>query len=293
MSYCDWAITIGGARHVFGEVEVVSWDIGGREYRTDDTDRPRTDGRWFGQDFATPGDVQIELIIRAKGATRQERFDNAMALREQFTRVWNGDKIRFTPGAVAELEIAGRALVEGRPRHVDWDDTRATFGVIRGSALFVRDLDQAFEPGASWESTTVGLVPLQQGGLIAPLIAPLTTARRSSRARSFEVTSEEDVWPIITVQGPLQSGGKVELTGGWSLHLNTALAYDQKAVFDTRPGKRTMKLNGRSRNLLAPTGARLSQLSIKPGIHEVALRGTSLEGTATVKLQWRNVKKVI
>lgn len=293
MSYCDWAITIGGDRHVFGEVEVVSWDIGGREYRTDDTDRPRTDGRWFGQDFATPGDVEIELIIRAHGATRQERFDNAMALRAEFTRVWNGDKIRFTPGAVASLEIAGRSIVEGRPRHVDWDDTRATFGIIRGSALFVRDLDQAYEPGDIMESITVGLIPLQQGGLIAPLIAPLTTARSSTRARPFEVTSNEDVWPIITVSGPLQSGGKVELTNGWSLHLNRSLAYDQKAVFDTRPGKRTMKLNGKSMNLLAPSGARLSQLSIKPGIQEIALRGTSLEGTATVRVQWRNVKKVI
>lgn len=293
MTYCDWSITVSGASHNFDPVEVVSWNIGGREYRADDTDRPRTDGRWFGQDFATPGDVEIDLIIRAKGKTRQERFDNAMAIRNEFTAAWSGDKIRFTPGAVAELQIAGTAIVEGRPRHVDWDDERATFGIIRGKAVFVRDLDQAFEPGEMWQSVTVGLVPVQSGGLIAPLIAPLSTTRTSTRARPFEVVSDSPVWPIITVQGPLQSGGTVELTNGWTLALNTALAYDQKAVFDTRPGKRTMKLNGKTMNLLSPTGARLSQLSIPPGIQEVALRGKSLEGTASVRVQWRNIKKVI
>lgn len=293
MSYCDWSITIDGNRFEFGPVEVTSWIIGGREYRTDDTDRPRTDGRYFGQDFATPGDVEIELIIRADGATREERFDNAMTIRENFTRVWNGDEIRFTPGEVAELEIAGRAAVEGRPRHVDWDDSKATFGIIRGNALFVRDFDQAFEPGAFWYEVTVGLVPPQIGGLIAPLIAPLTTAISSTRARPFEVGGDSEVWPIISVQGPIQSGSKVELTHGWSIHLNRALAYDEVAVFDTRPGQRTMTLNGRPVNLLAPTGDRLSQLSIQPGMNEVALRGTSVEGTASVTVRWREVKKVI
>lgn len=293
MTYCDWSITISGTRHRFGDVEVESWNIGGREYRTDDTDRPRADGRWFGQDFATPGDVEINLIIRARGKTRQARFDNAMALRNRFTKVWDGDGIRNTPGAVAELEIAGKALVSGRPRHVDWDDSRAVFGIIRGTAVFVRDFDHSFEPGVGWESVSVGLVPVQSGGLVAPLVAPLTTTRESTRARPFEVKSELPVWPIITVQGPIDSGATVELTNGWTLALNRSLAYDQKAVFDTQPGKRTMKLNGKSMNLLSPTGARLSQLSIRPGIQEVALRGKSLEGTASVRVQWRNSKKVI
>lgn len=293
MSYENWAITIGDNRFDFDPVEVVSWVIGGREYRTDDTDRPRSDGRYFGQDYVTPGDVEIELIIRAQGSTREERFANAMEIRENFTQVWNGDEIRFTPGEVAELEIAGRAMVEGRPRHVDWDDSRATFGIIRGSALFVRDFDQAFEPGAFWHEVTVGLVPPQMGGLIAPLIAPLSTAISSTRARPFEVGGDSEVWPIVSVQGPIQSGASVELTHGWTIKLNRALAYDEVAVFDSRPGQRTMTLNGRPVNLLAPTGDRLSSMSIQPGINEIALRGTSVEGTATVTTRWREVRKVI
>lgn len=293
MSFCNWAITVAGNRHTFGEAEVTSWVVGGREYRTDDTDRPRADGRYFGQDFATPGDIEIELIIRVTKGTRQERFDKAMDIRNEFTAVWNADAVRFTPGEVAELEIAGRAAVEGRPRYIDWDDSKATFGIIRGNALFVRDFDQAFEPGAFWYEVTVGLVPPQMGGLIAPLIAPLTTATSSTRARPFEVGGDSEVWPIVSVRGPIQSGASVELTHGWTIKLNRGLAYDEVAVFDTRPGQRTMTLNGRPVNLLAPTGDRLSQLSIQPGMNEVALRGTSVEGTASVTVRWREVKKVI
>lgn len=294
--YRNWSISIGGNRHEFGPVEVTTWDIGGREYRSDDTDLPRADGRYFGQDFATPGDVTIELIIRASPGTREERFAEVMDIRSEFTRVWNGDDIRYTPGEVAELEIAGRAIVEGRPRHVDWDDSRATFGIIRGTALFVRDFDQSFAvsgSGGDWGEVTVGLVPAQLGGLIAPLVAPLSTAIESTRARPFTVGGEDDVWPIISVQGPLQSGSSVELTHEWSLHLNRALAYDEVATIDTRPGRRSMDINGRTMNLISPTGDRLTNLSIHPGVHEVALRGTSVEGTATVTLRWRETRKVI
>lgn len=293
MSYCEWSITIDDVRYPFGEVEVSNWTIEGREYRSDDTDRPRADGRYFGQDFATPGDITIDLIIRVKQGNRQEKFDTAMAIREEFTRVWNGDTVRFTPGKVAELEVAGRAIVEGRPRHVDWDDTLATFGIIKGQALFVRGFDEAYLPGASWGETTVGLVPEQIGGLIAPLVEPLTTARTSTRARPFTVGGDSTVWPIISVRGPLQAGASVELTHEWTIKLNRGLAYDEVAVFDSRPGRRTMHLNGRPMNLLAPTGARLSQLSMEPGVHEVALRGTSVEGTAEVTLRWRETKKVL
>lgn len=292
MGFCEWSLTIGDTRHVFGKVEVTSWSIGGREYRTDDTDRPRSDGIFFGQDFANPGDVEIDLIIRAEGTGRQTRFEEAMEIRREFNRFWNGDEIRLVPGATSDLEIAGIAIVEGRPRHVDWDDSRATFGIIRGKALFVRGFDHSFEPGASWNEIEVGHIPVQQGGLVAPLIAPLSTTRVSSRARPFTVDSDEPVWPIITIKGPI-SNAKVELTHGWTIHLNRSLAYDDVVVIDSRPGRRTMTLNGLPRNVLSPAGARLSQLSISPGIQEVALRGTTLEGTASVKVRWRNVKKVL
>lgn len=236
MEFCNWAISYEGATHEFGDVEVTSWNIGGNVFRTDDTDRPRTDGRYFGQDFITPGDVEIDVIIRAPGSSRQSRFDMAWAIRNRFDLVWSGGSTRMTPGKVTELTIAGRAVVTGRPRHIDWDDTKATFGIIRGRALFVRGDNTSYSPGDMDQSVTVGLVPPQVGGLIAPLIEPLSTTRESTRARPFTVLGDAPVWPIISVHGPLNVGASVELTGGWKVKLNTALRYDQVAVIDTRPG---------------------------------------------------------
>lgn len=163
----------------------------------------------------------------------------------------------------------------------------------------MRNFDEIYAPGSSgsggidWEEVTVGLVPAQIGGLVAPLVAPLTTAASSTRARPFTVGGVGDVWPIISVHGPIQTGARVELTHGWSIQLNRPLAYDEVATIDSRPGQRSMDVNGRAMNVLSPAGDRISQVSMSPGVHEVSLRGTSLEGTATVTLKWREVKKVI
>ena len=293
MSYCDWSITIQGERHPFGEVQVAGWEIAGRDYRTDDTDRPRADGRYVGQDFSTPGDIEVDLLIRAPGKTNQEKFDNAWALREEFGRVWNGDAIRFTPGLVAELEVAGKAVVEGRPRSLDWDDSKAKFGIIKGNAVFVRTNEEVYAAGTGTQSVTVGLVPAQQGGLIAPLVAPLTTSRSSSRAAPFDVGGDATVWPVISLHGPINPGAEIELLFNWTVKINRGLKYDEVAVLDTRPGRRAMTLNGQPVNLIDPTGARLTQLSVPPGTHSLALRGTSLEGTAYVTLEWREGKKAL
>lgn len=296
MSFCNWSLTTEGTRHGFDDVEVSEWSIGGRVYRTDDTSRPRTDGRYFGQDFVDPGDVEIQLLIRVTTGPREDRFRAVSTIKERFTSFWDGDDIRLRPGVTSELEIAGRYVVEGRPRHVDWDDTLATFGIVKGTALFVRGQDEAFavEPGggSAWNEVTVGLVPAQIGGLIAPLIAPLTTAESSTRARPFTVNGDVPVWPIISVKGPIQTGAQVELVHGWTLRLNRALAFDETATIDTRPGHRTMDVNGQAQNVLSPSGARISQASIPPGLQEIALRGQSVEGTAEVTIRWRESKKV-
>lgn len=287
MSYEDWYLTVNGVRSSFGAAEVVSWNIEGREYRTDDTDRPRDDGRWFGQDYVTPGDITIELIIRADGKTRQERFDNAMAERARFTRLWNADGIRRAPGITTRLTVANRFSVDGRPRHVDWDDSRATFGIIRGTALFVRQdhLTRSADT-INQRAVTVQLIPPAVGGIKAPLVAPITTTRGSDRGKTFTVGGTHPVWPKITIKGPIAAGAQVELLGIWTIVLNRALNYDHTAVINPDPSDRYMTLNGRPVNLLAPQSARLSQIKIPQGTREITLRGTSLEGTASVTAVW-------
>lgn len=297
MSYGTWSITSGNNTYKFDDVEVVSWDVAGRDYRVDDTDRPREDGRYLGVDYANPGDVQIELIIRARGKTRQERFDAAQDIRAAFDTAWNADNIRGRVGATSELVIAGRSMVEGRARAVDWDDSRATFGIIRGTALFVRATNSVYSVDdsgvAGWESATLQLVPSQVGGLKASLKAPLRTTVESTRAAPVRVNSSVEAWPVIELTGPIQSNAQVEVPGRWRIYLNRGLAWNQKAVIDTRPANRATYINGKPVQILDARSSLLTECSLKPGDNVVALRGASIEGTASVTIRWRRMKGTI
>lgn len=293
MAYQEWSITIGGTRHSFDPVEVVSWSVAGREYIVDDTPAPRQDGRWFGQDFAIPGDVEIELIIRAPKGNRQERFEAVSAMRTAFTEVWNADAVRNTAGAVAELEIAGEVVVEGRPRHVDWDDSRVTYGIIRGTAVFVRDIDQVFSSSSGWQSAVLGLIPAQSGGLKAPLKAPLRTTSESTRAAPLIVGGNAPAWPVLELKGPIQSNAQLLVHNRWRIFINRALGPFDTVRIDTRPGKRATYLNGQPRQILDPRSSMLGDCSLLPGTNVLSLRGSSIEGTAQVTVQWRDTRGAI
>lgn len=290
-----WSLNYDGGQHVFGQVLVTKVSVGGRVYRTDDTPLPYGDGITFGTDFADAGDVKLELIInqnRVKDAALQRELVRAEAFR--FLEFWDAAVVRSSPGRSADLVIPELGAFVGRPRRAEWDWETYRLGYLRGTATFVRSSSDVYEVDSSgtspWLEETVGLVPAQLGGLVAPLAAPLSTAAASSRARSFTVGGTKPAFGIYTVRGPLQAGGQVELVGKWVAKLNRGLAYDAVAVIDTRPGHERMTVNGRPVNLLLPSGAVMSEMFMEPGPQAIALRGTSLEGTASVSVRWRNTR---
>lgn len=286
-----------GTDFEFGPVDVESVEIGGVSYRVDDTPLPRRDGIAFGRDFADPGDIVLTVSVSGESQVwgDEEIRHDVYRKATVFSEAWDARVLREQPRLIAELVSGELGMFEGRPRGVQWDYANYAVGFLRGRARFVRASTAVYavdpDTGESpWHEQAVGLVPAQLGGLVAPLVAPLTTARASTRARPFTVGGDADVWPVITVTGPLQSGGQVELVNRWSLRLNQALAYDDVVVIDTRPGRRLMTVNGRPGNVLAPSGARLSQAFMPPGLQEIALRGASVEGTASATIRWREQK---
>lgn len=300
--YGDWVLSYPGTTFEFGPldqvVKVQRWQFAGETYRTDDTVLPRQDGVAFGKDFVEAGELAIEILIDFSSYPHpaSERAAMAWAARTEFKQVWRADRVRQTPAAVAELTIGGEILIEGRPRRVVWNDDAQNVGTVKGTAYFVPAgtgvLDVSGDRGG-WHEQTVGLVPPQVGGLKAPLKAPLTTSVESTRARPFTVDGDVPAWPIVTVKGPLGAGGQVELTSRWRMPLNRALGPFDTAVIDTRPGHRGMTLNRRPVNLLTAGAVQLADASLVPGPHELALRGTSLEGTASASVRWRTTRESI
>lgn len=298
--YGDWVLRYDGTEYRFGppqhQVELRSWAFAADSYRVDDAVLPRADGVAFGRDYVEAGELRIELKIdlTTLPLPAEDRARMAWAVRADLARAWRADSLRQQPRAVAELVMGGEQMIEGRPRRISFDDKHQGRGLIFASATFVPVSTAAYAVDGSgdapWFEQSVGLVPAAIGGLLAPLSAPLSTAISSTRARPFTVGGSEQVWPILIVTGPLQSGAQIELVNRWALKLNRTVAYDETVVIDTRPGRRLMTVNGRPTNVLAPSGARMSQAFIEPGLNEIALRGSSVEGTAQVTARWREQK---
>lgn len=297
MTYTNWAIAYGNVKYAFDDVDVVSWDIAGHEFRVDDADNPRYDGRTMGVDLATPGDILIDVIIRARGKTREERFATAQRARSRFTKAWAASDVRYRLNEVAELTVAGLAMVEGRPREIDWDESKATFGIIRGTARFVRtSLDTYMldnQGNAVWSQVNLSLASAPIGGLRAPLRSPLRTAVETTQTRPVVVRGDTPASPIIEFKGPVQSGARIERPGKWRLYLNRGIAANQTVRIDTRGGNRAATyLNNKPVQILDPRSSLLSECILSPGSNVVALRGISFDGTVQVTVRWRNTTEV-
>ncbi|KKI18708.1 MULTISPECIES: hypothetical protein [unclassified Leucobacter] len=300
--YGDWILTYPGTAYRFGPpqwpVQFVGVEVSTDSYRVDDTAVPRGDGQLFGQDFVEPGEIKISVKIDFTTAPYpvEECARLAWEARTELARVWRADAVRQTPGLLAELTMGGVQMVEGRPRRAKFDDDHQGVGLIFAELYFVPADPTAYtvdaDGNSTWHEQTVDLVPPISGGLVAPLVAPLSTMYDSDRSRPFVVGGTAPAWPIIRVKGPINAGAQVDLVSRWTVRLTRALAYDETAEIDCRPGRQASRLNGQGRNVLAPD-TDFSRLSMTPGPQELTLRGTSMEGTASVTVRWRETRGAI
>lgn len=297
--YGDWILAYEGTEYRFGPpghpVELVDWEFSSDSYEVDDVSTPRGDGVIFGEDFIQAGElkvsVRIDFTTAPYGAVERARL--AWDARSTLIDAWRADRLRTDSNAVAQLTMGGVQMVEGRPRRYRVDDTFQNVGLVTAELYFIPSQPVVYviaDGGEVWHEHTVSLAPAEVGFLSEPLSEPLSAAVGSSNTASFAVGGSTSAWGVFTVRGPLQAGGRLELADRWSAHLGRALRYDDVAVFDTRPGRFRMTLNGAPVNLLAPSGARLSDMSLEPGPHALTLRGTSTEGTASATVRWRDTR---
>ncbi|UOR02057.1 hypothetical protein MUN77_01615 [Leucobacter allii] len=293
-----WSLKYDDTAYSFDHVAVTTVQLEGRSYRVDDTPLPRADGVAPGQDFADPGDIQLKLLLSFQ-SVRNVFLQRAMLQEaaEAFLAAWDAKSLRHTPGAVGELVIPSLGMFEGRPRRAEWDWSTFGLGYLTGTATFIRtNLSTYVLDGdgvAVWHEATLGLVPSQVGGLKAPLREPLRTSVESTRAAPLTVGGTAEAWGIYELRGPIQSDAQIEVPGRWRLYLNRALGQYQTAQIDTRPGRRGTTLNGKPVQLLDPRSSFLDECSLLPGSNVLALRGSSIEGTASVSVRWLDTKASI
>lgn len=278
----DWILTYPGVVLPFGSIASgygfdAAPDVGVQSVVADDFSPSGDDGRLFGVDTLDTDVVTFAIDIMAPSELE------ARTLHDRIRGAWRGDAIRKDPGAVAMLvSEAGRSTF-GRPRRFSANTDLIHAGVVRVTADFAPATDLWF---GDVESVSVGLVPLPEGGLVAPLAAPLLTTESSDRSQVVTVTGERPTWPTVTIYGPI-TNPVVEL-GPVRWELRTSLAYDQTLTVDASPWARTILRDGAGvPGVLTPQSTRLAKALLPPGEHEFVLRGASSTGTARAVASWR------
>lgn len=283
----EWTLDVLGESFRFGAADTdyplsAAPVVGAPDARFDDAELPRTDGRAFGRDFLEGRLVEFELT--ALGSDSDD-YAGTRELVERFERVWRARKLRDTPGAFASLRSPTGRFAFGRPRHFSTDDVylRAGGASLIECAFATSDPYWYSDERYAWLS----YAPKPVLGLIAPLVAPLSTlGGEGSSTQSIDVLGTELSFPVLGVRGPITSP-RVEIGDRFWEFPGLTISQGQTLWIDTQPWSRSILMNGSPR-VPSRRSTPLSKAGLEPGRHVVALRGTSSTATAAVSIRWRD-----
>lgn len=263
---------------------VTGFDPGAAAVRANDSDRPNRDGVMVGRDFLGAKVWALDVSVRGRSA------DEVLATEAPLAAVWQDPAIRLKPAVTVPLsyEMAGRwRRVYGRPGN--YAGTNGDYMVESGRGYVTCDfrVTDPLHYDDAEQSVTLTIVPASTGGLMAPLVAPLSTVRSSAPRAGFVTNTGDASTPLkVTFKGPVTDPW-VRSPSGWEVGVTGSLAYDQSITIDPLSG--TVKLqNGAAANGRLTRKTRLSGTLLKPGTTELTFGGTDLTGTATATLSWRN-----
>lgn len=273
------------------DVVVEKFEPGSAGLREQQADDPRGDSRWFGREFKTPPTWSWSLFIN------RDTEANALATLATLQAAWDASTVRTTPGQVVPLtyRLAGRTRrVYGRPgRCAEVYDARLQQGYIAVEADFRRADLLHYDEFA--QSVTLSLVPATAGGLVSPLVSPLTSLASPAVPKTGNITvgGTAPTWATVTFTG---ADGATDLAvivdETWQVGLSGPIAYDEQITVDAHPWARTAisSISGNAAGRLSGDTL-LSKMQLTPGAHTLRVVGTDPTGTATVTVAWREASR--
>lgn len=247
--------------------------------RVQDEYNPAGDNLQMGRDFRSPPKWVFSLVV---GHGPQEEVMRQLS---QVARAWN--HAPRGPGEESVLRYrAGGQLrrMYGRARNFQPEpDLLFSLGRVVAKAEF--HPRESVQYGDAPIGVTVGLIPSSSGGLVSPLISPLTTTAPSTPRQGVLTVEGDAPAPVeVTFRGPVINPSASST--GWEIALNATLAYDQRVTVDTRLGT-VLRNDGVS---LAGSLSRRTYLPdalLQPGNREIIYRGTDATGTSTCTVAYR------
>ncbi|MGC0270814.1 hypothetical protein ACPROK_14735 [Glutamicibacter soli] len=260
-----------------------SFNSGTSSLRIGDAERSQRDGVVPGRDFLGGKTWGISLTTDAVDLASAISLESALASR------WHDPKHRLTPLTMSPLsyELDGRwRRVYGRPDRFSGSngDIRAQQGGARIDCDFRLMDSRHFDESET--VLTLPIVPASTGGLMAPLVGPLSTVRSSAPRAGYVDNKGTAATPLKAVfKGPI-TDPYVRAAAGWEIALKGTLLPGQSVTVDSFAGT---VLRGS-----APVGGmltrktRLSSAVLPVGISDLTFGGVDPTGTALVELRWRN-----
>lgn len=265
-------------------VKVAEADRGDRVVITQDVPRAGGLGRHMGKDEDDGPEWTFDLI------TNEANEDAALEALAGIKATWyRGRDLESGQTMSLFYEIAGRwRRVIGRPRRFreisSPSDRHA--GLIEVACTFQLSDPRSFGAGEDNTGETVlTLVPESTGGLIAPLVTPLTTTRRGGeRAGVIRNPGDAPSPVVVTFHGPVSNP---KLYGeGWEIGVTGNLAYDEKITVDAL-GKSVTRADGTNvRGGILTRKTRLNNAALQAGQQEIWFTGADDTGTAKAVVSW-------
>ncbi|WP_159795639.1 phage distal tail protein [Puerhibacterium puerhi] len=270
--------------HVNGPWRTLDWEV--IDLGVETTDAVINGRTLFGRDTAIPPVWRLRFRSLVPGG--EAGAQDAVARLVQAWRTAN----TASPGTDVPLRyyIAGRwRRVWGRPRRltVPTADPLVTRGRAEVTAEF--QLTEAIHFDDTSQSAQVFGIPPSTGGIVAPLVSPLTTTKTSDIAYRF-----------ITVGGDIPAPIKVTFTGhatnpwarigGKMVRLNGSIAAGQSVTVDSR-AMTVLRNDGASVAGMLNRTTRLADLRLAPGTHEIQFGGGS--GEASVTVAWSDAWRTL
>lgn len=273
------------------------------EPRTGDVDRPQEDGIAFGRDYrgAKMFSFEIGVITDAtnglayppgEGGAHRANLDALDMLEGR----WTAAQWRAGPGNLAMLRSCegGRTVrCYGRPRR--WDESAGAL-TQQGYTPVVADFALV---DSQWYSdvesiTQVRAVIGREGGVIAPIVAPITTTRASDPGMTvIDVGGTIPTWCVVEFYGGPVADPMVRIDNSMTIGLTGTVSSGQSVTIDPRPWNRGVFRNPGGVGVAGMVSAAspiARNMMLTPGRHTVTYNGRDLTGTSYVRLRWREAR---
>lgn len=266
----------------------------GGDARDSDVARGQEDGRYFGRDLRGGLSVNFEIgVLTDHLATPgSDAYRTNVDYLEDIRAWWDEEDFRSKPWLLSVLRtcVAGRTWrAYGRPRRFSEAASRLQ---QQGYTPIVCDfavIDNSVYADES-EQVIIPLVSAPDGGLIAPLSAPLTTTPATNEERTVDITGTRSTWAWVTFVGPV-TNPSVQL-GGMVIGLSTSIPDGMRVTVDPRPWSRGVtRDDGASyAGYLSAETPVLRELKLRKGSYQAIYSGIDATGTSQCIVEWRDAR---